>query len=627
MLLGFKVLDDIKESVRTAAASLARTLTGVLTKALDADHSASKNAAAMLKHVLPFLLSPSGMESSAKEVAAFSVQTLLDIIKKSNASTLLPFIPDLVERLIGLLSTLEPEAVNYIHLNASKYNLTEQKIDDMRLSSVRSSPLMEAIERCIDLLDDHTMSKSNLALIARQAEDDAILIIFLLHLGVLQPRLENAMKNAVGLPSKVGSSRVLVSLSTRRMALFRPLSDDFLKLIERLVLDRNETVSSSYAVAAGYIARSASDKQILRLISFAKRLYFESEGDREASIPRRSISSGEIMYAIAKYASDRFNALASSALPFVFVAKHDSHEQVREQFQNTWNEAVGGSRAVLLYLREILELCTTYLDSAQWTLKHTSARAVGDATIAVSSVETNFSEKVGEQLWPGIEKALGGKTWDGKEVVLPAFVKFVEKGQAFYDPRPEVKSTIVKIAIREAKRQNAGYRQHSIKALGQVASALKGSDIFDTTIGIVEPILSKSTDEEAMDVDDTDTKKSSEIIDNTQIAAVETLFASINPAALEVDSLNDHLSKAISLITPLKASAASVRRAIYDSLRKLFDRIRNDGKGNAIDFDLAHFRVVLFDSDETVEALRLAREDAIKAIKEATPTLLMQIER
>lgn len=446
-------------------------------------------------------------------------------------------------------------------------------------------------------------------------------------LGVLQPRLENAMKNAVGLPSKVGSSRVLVSLSTRRMALFRPLSDDFLKLIERLVLDRNETVSSSYAVAAGYIARSASDKQILRLISFAKRLYFESEGDREASIPRRSISSGEIMYAVAKYASDRFNALASSALPFVFIAKHDSHEHVKEQFQNTWNEAVGGSRAVLLYLREILELCTTYLDSPQWTLKHTSARAVADATIAVSSVETSFSEKVGEQLWPAIEKALGGKTWDGKEVILPAFVKFVEKGQAFYDQRQEVKSAIMKIAIREAKRQNAGYRPHSIKALGQVASGLKGSDIFDTTIGIVEPILSKSTDEDAMEVDDTDTKKSNEIMDNTQVAAVETLFASINPAALEADSLNDHLSKAISLTKPLKASPASVRRALYDSLRKLFDRIRNDGKGNAIAFDLAHLKVILFDSDETVEALRLAREDAIKAIKETMPTLLVQMER
>ena len=258
----FKVLDDIKESVRAAASSLARTLTGVITRALEADHSATKNASEMLKHVLPFLLSPSGMESSAQDVQMFAVQTLLEIIKKANGATIRPFIPELIERLIGLLSSLEPEAVNYIHMNASKYNLTEQKIDDMRLSSVRSSPIMEAIERCLDFLDEETMK-------------------------TLQPRLESALKSAMGLPSKVGSSRVLVSLSTRRMVLFQPYADEALKWIEKLVIDRNETVSSSYAAAAGYVARGASDKQLTRLINFAKRLYFESEGDREAVTPRR----------------------------------------------------------------------------------------------------------------------------------------------------------------------------------------------------------------------------------------------------------------------------------------------------------------------------------------------------
>lgn len=174
----FKVLDDIKESVRAAAAGLARTLTGVLTRALEADHSSTKNASAMLKHVLPFLLSPSGMESSASDVQLFAVSTLLEIIKKANGTTIRPFIPELMERLVGLLSSLEPEAVNYVHLNAKKYNLTEQKIDDMRLSSVRSSPLMEATERCLDLVDEETMK-------------------------ALWPRLEGAMKSAMGLPSKV----------------------------------------------------------------------------------------------------------------------------------------------------------------------------------------------------------------------------------------------------------------------------------------------------------------------------------------------------------------------------------------------------------------------------------------
>ena len=418
----FKVLDDIKESVRAAAASLARVMTGILTRALEADTSASKNAAKMLKHVLPFLLSTSGLESSAQEVQGFALQTLLDIIRKSSGQTLRPFLPELVERLLGLLSSLEPQMVNYLHLNADKYNLTEQKIDDMRLSSIRSSPLMEACERCLDLLDESAMQQ-------------------------LLPRLENAIKTAVGLPSKVGCSRILVSLSTRHNVLFKPHSDHFLRLIERAIVDRNETVASSYAAAAGYVSRGASDKQILHLTAFAKQLYFDSAGDRDQTVPRRSISAGEVMHALSKHASDRFNALAADLIPFIFVAKHDSSEAVKALFQETWDAQVGGPRAVSLYLKEILTLSSEHLDSPQWAVKHTAARAIAGATVAVASMSAGEMEITSAEIvWPVLQRALGGKTWDGKEVVVDAFARFVETGGRMWKPRADVADQILKVS-------------------------------------------------------------------------------------------------------------------------------------------------------------------------------------
>lgn len=154
------------------------------------------------------------------------------------------------------------------------------------------------------------------------------------------------------------------------------------------------------------------------------------------------------MLAFSKQASDRFNAFATSSLPFVFVAKHDSNEQVKEQFQDTWNESVGGSRAVQLYLAEILELCLAHLDSPQWTLKHTAARTVADAVVAVSASEAEMSAATGAALWPAVEKALGGKTWDGKEVVLSAFVKFVEVAKPYYKDQDSVSSAIVKVDMQ-----------------------------------------------------------------------------------------------------------------------------------------------------------------------------------
>lgn len=146
-----------------------------------------------------------------------------------------------------------------------------------------------------------------------------------------------------------------------------------------------------------------------------------------------------------KHANDRFNAVAASFMPLVYFAKHDSHDAVKEQFQNTWNEAVGGARAVQLYLKEILQLITANLDSAQWTLKHTAARSIADATITISTTERTLSNDTAAAIWPVLEKALGGKTWDGKQVILEAFVQFVEHAMSYYQATDAVASAIVKV--------------------------------------------------------------------------------------------------------------------------------------------------------------------------------------
>jgi proteasome component ECM29 len=428
----------------------------------------------MLSRVLPFLLSGSGLESSAEEVRVFAVHTLLQIVKKSNAKTLNPHSPELVERLLGLLSSLEPEAVNYIHMNASKYNLTTEKIDDMRLQSVRSSPLTESIERCLDLADAGAMKE-------------------------LVPHIQAAMKAAVGLPSKVGCSRVLVTLSTRHNFLFKPYADDFLRLIQRYIHDRNETVSSSYAAAAGYVARLASDKQILSTIAFCHKLYFDSDDDKSR------LSAGDITLSISKNAADRFTSLSSDLLPFIFLAKHDTHDQVKALFSDTWSDNVAGSRAVLLYLREIVALADKHLESPKWVLKHTAAKTIADAVMAITTGSEEISRANAEILWPALDKAVGGKTWDGKEVVLEAFVRFVERGKSLWAEEPKIAKQTEKIAIREAKRQNKAYRPFALEALGKVCKTRADLELSGSVIEIVESVLEEVLGEEEegekMDVD------------------------------------------------------------------------------------------------------------------------------
>jgi proteasome component ECM29 len=420
------VLDDIKETVRVAAASLARVLTSILTRSLEAGDASIKSATLQLNRVIPFLFSTSGLESSAEEVRLFSVSTILQVVKKSSAKTLNPHVPNLVERLLGLLSSLEPEAVNYLHLNASKYNLTEQKIDDMRLASVRSSPLTESLERCLDLADGDTMA-------------------------LLVPRIEAAMKNAVGLPSKVGCSRILVTLATRHRFLFTPYADSFLKLIQKQIHDRNETVSSSYAAAAGYLARLASDKQIRATTTFVHKLYFESEENSD----RNRLLAADIMRAISLHATDRFSSFAADLLPFIFLAKHDSEENVQKSFKETWDDHVAGPRTVSLYLKEILTLSEEHLESRQWAIKHTAAKTIADVVLSITSAvgSENIEPQNAKVIWPVLDKALSGKSWEGKEVVLKAFVRFVERAEGYWKGDEGVAKQLEKVATRESKRQ------------------------------------------------------------------------------------------------------------------------------------------------------------------------------
>lgn len=345
--------------------------------------------------------------------------------------------------MLGLLSSLEPEAVNYLHLNASKYNLTEQKIDDMRLQSVRSSPLTESLERCLDLADADTMK-------------------------ALAPRIEAAMKSAVGLPSKVGCSRILVTLATRHRFLFSPYADSFLKLVQKHIHDRNETVSSSYASAAGYLARLASDKQVLATVAFVKKLYFESEENSD----RNRLLAGDIMRAISLYATDRFTSFAADLLPFIFLAKHDSDEQTRKTFTETWDDHVAGPRTVSLYLKEILILVDTHLDSRQWAIKHTAAKTVADAVLQITNAVG--SEKVeptaAKIIWPVLDKALSGKSWEGKEVVLEAFVRFVERAEGYWKGEETIAKQLEKVATRESKRQEG----KNEKVVAGVLETLRG---------------------------------------------------------------------------------------------------------------------------------------------------------
>ncbi|RPB22030.1 ARM repeat-containing protein [Terfezia boudieri ATCC MYA-4762] len=512
--VAFKVMDDIKESVRVAALALCRVLASIMVRIVDVDSGASqKDADMVLENLMPFLLGIQGLEAQAKEVQYFALDTLMKLIKNAG-KTLRRYIPELIEKLLGLLSTLEHQALNYLHLNASKYNLTEEKIDAARLSGVRGSPIMDAIERCLDLVDDAIMAR-------------------------LAPRLTYTTRKAVGMPSKVGCSRVMVTLVVRHSFLTKPHADELLKAVMGVILDRNDAVSTSWAVAAGYLCRLCGQDKILALVDLAKKFWFEHEEERARAL------SGEIVHDISRHAADRFNSLSSAILPFTFMAKHDiSSTVVASTFKNVWVENTGGSGAIKLHLREIVTIAEENLGSNRWAVKQAAAITLADVC---TSLGKDITKDQADVVYPAMVSAVGGKSWDGKERVLEGYVELVGNLRKIPDGKRDAEAK--KIVIREAKRNNKVYQAQALKNLGKFVGYMETEDFFDEVQEIVGSALEEEDGEEQEDKMDID-EKGGKIVRSTKntlyFHSLEALGQAFRPKFYKSE---DNLGKVIGYIT------------------------------------------------------------------------------
>jgi proteasome component ECM29 len=170
--MAFRVADDIKETVRNAGMTLSQQLTTSLIRSV----SEGKSGQNVLVVVMPFLLGNSGLNSSAQGVQLFALRSIVKLTEEAGP-LLRPMVPEIVDQLLDVLTSLEPQEVNYIGFHVDKKDT--ETLDESRFHAVRSSPVMHAIERCIDLADADTIAS-------------------------IAPVVFNKIKRAAGLPTKVG---------------------------------------------------------------------------------------------------------------------------------------------------------------------------------------------------------------------------------------------------------------------------------------------------------------------------------------------------------------------------------------------------------------------------------------
>ncbi|XP_072239435.1 proteasome adapter and scaffold protein ECM29 [Leuresthes tenuis] len=552
----FRVLDDIKESVRKAADLALKTLSKVCIRMCESTGAAAQRTVAVM---LPTLLEK-GIVSSVSEVRSLSIQTLVKISKTAGAR-LKPHASRLIPALLEALSTLEPQVLNYLSLRATEQE--KSAMDAARLSAAKSSPMMETINMCLQHLDVSV-------------------------LGELVPRLCELLKSGVGLGTKGGCASVIVSLTVQCPQDLSPYSGKLMSALLNGIHDRSTVVQKAFAFALGHLVRTAKDSSVEKLLLKLSSWYLEKEE------PVYKSSCALTVHAISHYSPDVLKGHAGVALPLAFLGMHQApgpDEEKGESHDATlwaevWQENVPGSfGGIRLYMTELITITQKALQSQSWKMKAQGAAAM--ATVAKEQTGSLVAPHLGLVL-TALMQGLSGRTWAGKEELLKAIGSVVSKCSTELQKPCSGQPTIpevLEVVLKECRKENLAYKIAALRCAGDVLSSSK-QDRFSDMAEILFPLIKKSCPESggasprSLRDDDDDDKdvKEKELQTEALLCAFETLGKAWprNPQTqarfqMEVCSL---------MSGKLKLSTWKVQLAVLQAMRPYFEGLLLLDKGN-----------------------------------------------
>lgn len=168
-----------------------------------------------------------------------------------------------------------------------------------------------------------------------------------------------------------------------------------------------------------------------------------------------------------------------------------------------------------------------------------------------------------------------------------------------------------------------------MKALADVARARIDIDMSDAIFDAVEPVLRDESDEDKMDVDGgkDQSRKAEDIRDATIAGAIEAVFASINPAVMQGDSLQRQLSRAIHVVAASKPTTQAGLRSAYEGLSSMAKRFEEQKRQVELDPEAVQgLESLLFGPVVGIEAIRLTRAEALVSLTKMSPSLSAQLE-
>ena len=475
----FRVMDDIKESVRVAAGKTAQALSRLSIKMTDSTAGSSKSGQAV-KAILPALLER-GLASSVVEVRSISLATIMKVTRSAGV-LLAPHLHVLIPALLEAGGEMEASQLNYLSTRLGGEEVQE-RLDTARMTASKTSATMECVNFVLQYVDTGVLS-------------------------LLVPRLVDIIKSNPSIVSKAGAAHVVTSLTSQCPLDLQAFTGKLLSAFLAGLSDRNPAVRLTYAGCIGHLVRTAKDSSREKLFTKLKTWYM----DKEDESSRAAVAF--TYQAVTRHNPDVMKSFASSALPISFLAMHQektaSSSEILEVWEEVWLEGTPGTEAgIRLYLTELMELLPVALTSQQWPVKAQAARAMGTvATKLAANIQPETQAKLVSLLLSGLE----GRTWAGKEELLKSLANIVKSAPETLRTNmvEKEKDRLVEAMLRECRKEKVEYKVIALESTGRVLRELKVDrlkEIYEI-VGVYLPSSEKKEGGEDKEEEDEEDKES-----------------------------------------------------------------------------------------------------------------------
>ncbi|PIN26135.1 hypothetical protein CDL12_01113 [Handroanthus impetiginosus] len=541
-IAAFRAMDDIKETVRNAGDRLCRAVASLTGRLCDVSLTPVPEARQTMAIVLPLLLTD-GILSKVENIRKASIGMVTKLAKGAGIA-IRPYLSDLVCCMLESLSSLEDQGMNYVELHAENVGIQTEKLENLRISIAKGSPMWETLEFCIDVVDSHSLE-------------------------LLVPRLAQLIRSGVGLNTRVGVANFISLLVQKVGGDIKPFTSMLLKLLLPVVKDeRSASSKRAFANACAMVLKHAAQSQAQKLIEDTANLH---SGDRNDQI-----ACAILLKSYASTAADKLNGYHAIIVPVIFVSRFEDDKTISGLYEELWEENMNTERITLqLYLGEIVALINEGLVSSSWASKKKASQAI-----------CKLSEVLGESLssyhnvlLTSLMKELPGRLWEGKEAVLNALSALCTScHEAISASNPDAPNAILSLISTACTKKAQKYREAAFCCLEQVIKTFNNPEFFNMTFPSLLEMGNSLAQTKSSHVSLASDDKADE--PESSPAALHDKILSCVTACIHVARISDILEQQKNLIDLYLFSLSptfrwTVKMSVFSSIKELCSKLHN----------------------------------------------------